>query len=55
MTKAEVAVALAVSRRTVDRLRTNGLLRYLKVGGRVRFDPADVRALLEELKREARR
>jgi excisionase family DNA binding protein len=55
MTKSQVATALAISRRTVDRLRAAGQLKAFKVRGRIRFDAADVRAFLEEMKREARR
>lgn len=42
----EVARWLSVSQRTVHRLRRAGHLRPYWVGGRLRFDPQDVRAYL---------
>jgi excisionase family DNA binding protein len=47
MTKSEVADQLQVSLRTVDRLRTTGNLKSLRVRGTVRFHPEDVRAFID--------
>lgn len=44
----EVAALLAISTRGVWRLRKSGRLPCVKVGGAVRFRPADVRALQQE-------
>lgn len=48
LTYDEVADTLGTSRRHVERLVTAGHLRPIKLGVRmVRFDPRDVRALIE--------
>lgn len=45
-TRAEVAARLGVAVRTVDRLRTRGLLSAVRVFRSVRFRPADVLTLV---------
>ena len=50
LTKAEIAGMLAVSPRTVDRLRTSGELRAIRVRGRVRFRPEDLAAYIDAQK-----
>lgn len=47
MTVREVARALSVCEETVRRLRRRGQLRGSAIGGRWRFDPADVQAYLD--------
>jgi len=53
LTPPEVAELLGLDHRTLANWRSNGQeeLRYLKIGNRVRYDPADVRVWLES-KRE---
>src|SRR4051794_22140104 len=53
MTTHEVAVLLRVHPRTVQRLVERGELQAVHLGAAVRFDPADVRALTDRLKRRA--
>ncbi|MBE3111423.1 MAG: helix-turn-helix domain-containing protein [Acidobacteria bacterium] len=45
-TRREVASFFRVSTRTVDRICRDRTLRFYRVGGRKRFDPADVRVYL---------
>lgn len=52
MTTIAVAQRLAVSPATVKRLSRNGELRRVAVGGSVRFQAADVEALIERGKRD---
>jgi excisionase family DNA binding protein len=49
-TRESVAARLAVSKPTVDRLVKNGTLRCVRIGGAVRFHPADVDELIESLR-----
>ena len=46
----EVAEALRVSRFTVSRWAAEGRLQRIKIGGRVLFDPVDVRRFIETAK-----
>lgn len=55
LTKTEVADLLHVSIRSVDRLRLAGQLPALRVRGRIRFDPEDVRAFLDGQRRGSQR
>jgi len=43
----DVADVLNVSRKTVYKLATSGVLPSVKFGGALRFDPADVDAFIE--------
>ena len=47
MTANEVAAVLKISRRTLERWDKDGKLPAIRVGGAVRYRPADVRALIE--------
>ena len=42
LTKLEAAALLRVSTRTIDRERDSGNLRWVSIGGRVRFKIADL-------------
>jgi excisionase family DNA binding protein len=55
MTKEQVAETLCISQRTVDRLRTRGLLPSVKFMTRVRFRLEDVEALLRAHRRASTR
>jgi hypothetical protein len=44
----QLAAAIHVSRRTIDQWRADGVVPYIKVGAVVRFDLADVLAVLRE-------
>lgn len=46
LTKQEVAKFLHLSARSIDRLVAKGALKVIKVGGRRRFDPEDLRAIV---------
>jgi excisionase family DNA binding protein len=48
MTRLEVSRRLQVSLSSLDRLRSAGRLKSIRVGGLVRFDPADVQAYIDE-------
>ena len=50
LTKADIARMLAVSPRTVDRLRRSNDLRAIRVRGRVRFRPEDLAAYIDAQK-----
>jgi excisionase family DNA binding protein len=52
MTKAAVAEMLGVSRRTVDRMRREGLLPSIRLRRCVRFDLQDVHKLIMALRQE---
>ena len=54
MSKREVARALNISIRGVDRLAERGKLRRVKIGRLTKFEPADVRALVEKAKEEGK-
>ena len=49
----DVAEALGVSTRTVERLATTGELKRIRIGGSTRFSAADVEALVERSRQEA--
>jgi excisionase family DNA binding protein len=55
LTKEQVAERLSVSERTVDRLRSRGLLTSVKFMSRVRFRLEDVEALLRAHRRASTR
>lgn len=46
-TRREVSDFLKIPERSVDRIREQGRLPCLRIGRRVRFNEADVRALLD--------
>ena len=46
-----VAARLAITPRMVRRLVQNRRIQHYKVGGRIRFDPADVERFIEESRR----
>lgn len=48
-TRAEVATRLGVSLKTIDRLRSRGLLPFVRLLRAVRFRPGDVRRLTDQL------
>lgn len=50
MTTAEVATLLRVHRKTVSRYRRFANLPFLRVGGRIRFEEAQVSRWLQERK-----
>lgn len=48
MTDKQLADALKISRRTLQDYRTNGILSYYMVGGKVLYKESDVLKLLED-------
>lgn len=48
MTDKQLADALKISRRTLQDYRTNGILSYYMVGGKVLYKESDVMKLLED-------
>ena len=51
LTKKDAARVLGVTERSIDNYRIAGRIRAIKFGnGAVRFDPADLRACIEEAK-----
>ena len=48
MTDKQLANALKISRRTLQDYRTNGILSYYMVGGKVLYKESDVLKLLED-------
>ena len=50
LTTNEAATRLRIHPRTVQRLVAAGALRCVRLGSAVRFDPADIAALIERLK-----
>jgi hypothetical protein len=52
LTKSDVADRLAVSVRSVDRLRARDLLPALKVLGTIRFRAEDVESLIDALRHQ---
>ena len=50
--KEEVAHFLNLSQRSIDRLRQRGLLPWIRVLGRIRFEEHDVKQLLAKLRDE---
>lgn len=46
LTKQEVARFLHISVRSIDRMVRKGELKVIKVGGRRRFDPEDLRGIV---------
>lgn len=46
LTKKEAAKVFSISQRTLDRWRSEGLLKAFKIGHTVRFAPNDLQALL---------
>jgi hypothetical protein len=55
MTKREVALAFQVSERTVDRWRSQRLIRSFKFGRIVRFNPEGITAVVAKLSRSTER
>lgn len=53
LTDREVSIRLKVGRRTLQDWRTNGLIAYTQVGGKVLYAESDIQALLEKHRREA--
>jgi len=53
--KKDVARYIGVSVRQLDRLTNSGGLPYLKVGGLVKFRPADVETFLESCRNRTKR
>lgn len=53
VTDKEVSARLKVSRRTLQDWRTNGLIAYTQVGGKVLYAESDIQAVLERYRREA--
>jgi hypothetical protein len=49
LTSSELQIKLRVNRITLWNLRNRGLIPYIKLGGRVLFDPASVAKALEKL------
>jgi excisionase family DNA binding protein len=47
MTSEEVAELLSIAQVTLDRLRKNGDIDHVMVGGQVRFEPSHVRLFLQ--------
>jgi excisionase family DNA binding protein len=52
--KYEVSELLQVSPRTIDRLRSEGLLKAVCLRRLVRYDPADVQAFLDQRRKGSR-
>ena len=52
VTRQEVANYLGVSLRTVDRLRSEGLIQGIRLLGVRRFSPTEIEHLVEYLKKE---
>lgn len=53
LTDKEVSARLKVSRRTLQDWRTNGLVAYTQVGGKVLYAESDIQAILEKHRQEA--
>lgn len=53
LTDKEVSTRLKVSRRTLQDWRTNGLIAYTQVGGKVLYAESDIQAVLEKHRKEA--
>lgn len=53
LTDKEVSARLKVSRRTLQDWRTNGLIAYTQVGGKVLYAESDIQAVLEKHRKEA--
>jgi excisionase family DNA binding protein len=51
LTQAEVAKALALSPRKVWSLTASGEIAHVRIGRSVRYDPADLRAWIDEKKK----
>mgnify|MGYP001224340264 CR=1 FL=1 len=51
----EACEALGIGRTTLFALRRRGLLRAVKIGRRVLFDPRDLEHFIEEAKKKAAR
>jgi excisionase family DNA binding protein len=49
MTKREVAERLSISTRTLDRIRSMGEIKAVRVGGQVRFRPEDVEKFISRI------
>lgn len=47
LTKSEVAYKLGVSEKTIDRLVASNKLAARKIGGRLRFEPAEIDRYIE--------
>ena len=54
ITAKEASEALGVSTRTLLNLRTRGEISSIRVGGQVKYDPADVQAYIARNRTEAK-
>ncbi|MBF0650098.1 helix-turn-helix domain-containing protein [Dysgonomonas sp. GY75] len=48
LTDKELSVKLKVSRRTLQEYRTDGIIPYIRIGGKILYRESDIISLLEE-------